>query len=224
MSKESTEEGRSAAAARHLLLVAANRITQTGYRAVEELDPSIFFDWIAASSEDALRVLKTERPDLMLVDLTDERLRGTQLIHDIVAAHPAIPVLAVSAREDLIEAEVALQAGAGGYVCRSAPLEEILKAIHLVADGKNYLDPSLAQRIALQKLMGKSSNLRVLSPREYEVFCMLAADIPLKEIARLLDLSYKTVANYGGTIKTKLKLTTREEIRALARRTGVIPN
>jgi DNA-binding CsgD family transcriptional regulator len=72
--------------------------------------------------------------------------------------------------------------------------------------------------------MGKSSNLRVLSPREYEVFCMMAADVPLKEIARLLDLSYKTVANYGGTVKTKLKLNNREELRALARRTGVIPN
>ena len=95
--------------------------------------------------------------------------------------------------------------------------------MHLVADGSNYLDPALAQRIALQKLMGKSSNLRGLSPREYEVFCMLAADVPLKEIARLLNLSYKTVANYGGTIKAKLKLSTREDLRALARRTGVIP-
>jgi DNA-binding NarL/FixJ family response regulator len=132
-------------------------------------------------------------------------------------------VLAVSAREDLIEAEVALQGGAGGYVCRSAALEEIVKAIHLVADGNNYLDPALAQRIALQKLMGKSSSLRGLSPREYEVFCMLAADLPLKEIARLLNLNYKTVANYGGTIKAKLKLSTREDLRTLARRTGVIP-
>jgi two-component system invasion response regulator UvrY len=224
MSIEATDPGKHAGEERHVLLVAASRITQTGYRAVEEADPSVSFDWIAASGEDALRILQSAHPDLLLVDLTDDRLHGTQLIHDVVVAHPAIRVLAVSTKEDVIEAEVALQGGAGGYVCRSAALEEIVKAIHLVADGKNYLDPSLAQRIALQKLMGKSTSLRVLSPREYEVFCMMAADVPLKEIARLLNLSYKTVANYGGTIKTKLKLTTREEFRALARRTGVIPN
>ncbi|MEZ5445199.1 MAG: response regulator transcription factor [Gammaproteobacteria bacterium] len=223
MSIDAAGPGTRTGAVRHVLLVAANRIAQTGYRAVEEADPSITFDWIAASTEEALRILASAKPDLLLVDLTDDRLHGTQLIHEVVAAHPAIRVLAVSAREDLIEAEVALQGGAGGYVCRSAALEEIIKAMHLVADGSNYLDPALAQRIALQKLMGKSSNLRGLSPREYEVFCMLAADVPLKEIARLLNLSYKTVANYGGTIKAKLKLSTREDLRALARRTGVIP-
>lgn len=208
--------------ARHVLLVAANRIAQTGYRAVEEADPSIRIDWNAASTEEALRILASAQPDLLLVDLTDDRLQGTRLIHDVLEVHPAIRVLAVSAREDLIEAEVALQAGANGYVCRSAALEEIIKAVHVVAEGGNYLDPTLAQRIALQKLMGKSSNLRVLTPREYEVFCMMAADVPLKEIARLLNLSYKTVANYGGTIKAKLKLSSRKDLRALARRTGVI--
>jgi two-component system invasion response regulator UvrY len=117
-----------------------------------------------------------------------------------------------------------LQAGAAGYVRRSIAIEEIVRAIHLVASGRNVLDPALAQRIALQKLMGKSSSLRVLSPREYEVFCMMAADVPLTEIARRLDLRHKTVANYGGTIKAKLKLATRDELRALARRTGVIPH
>jgi two-component system invasion response regulator UvrY len=223
MSIDTAGPGTRTGAVRHVLLAAANRIAQTGYRAVEEADPSITFDWIAASTEEALRILASAKPDLLLVDLTDDRLHGTQLIHDVVTAHPTIRVLAVSAREDLIEAEVALQGGAGGYVCRSAALEEIVKAIHLVADGNNYLDPALAQRIALQKLMGKSSSLRGLSPREYEVFCMLAADLPLKEIARLLNLNYKTVANYGGTIKAKLKLSTREDLRTLARRTGVIP-
>ncbi|MCG3202580.1 MAG: hypothetical protein NFCOHLIN_02465 [Gammaproteobacteria bacterium] len=222
MNTDTAESGRRADEVRHVLLVAVSRITQTGYRAVEEADPSISFDWIAASTGDALRILESARPDLLLVDLTDERLRASQVIYDIVLAHPGIRVLAVSAREDLMEAEAVLQRGAAGYVCRSAALDEIVKAIHLVSGGSNYLDPTLAQRIALQKLMGRSTSLRVLSPREYEVFCMLAADVPMKEIARRLDLSYKTVANYGGTIKLKLKIATREELRALARRTGVV--
>jgi len=224
MSIESTDEDQHLAVTRRVLLVAASRITQTGYRAVAETDPSISFDWVAASASDALAVLANAKPDLMLVDLTDPCLDGTRVIQDIVLAHPRMRVLALSPREDLIEAEAVLQAGAAGYVCRTVAIEEIVRAIHLVASGRNVLDPSLAQRIALQKLMGKSSSLRVLSPREYEVFCMMAAEVPMTEIARRLDLSLKTVANYGGAIKAKLKLGTREELRALARRTGVIPH
>jgi len=224
MSIEPTDEDQHLAVTRRVLLVAAGRITQTGYRAVAETDPGISFDWVAASATDALAALANAQPDLVLVDLTDPCLDGPQIIRDIVLAHPRLRVLAVSSREDLTEAEAVLQAGAAGYVRRSAAIEEIVRAMHLVASGRNVLDPALAQRIALQKLMGKSSSLRVLSPREYEVFCMMAADVPTTEIARRLDLSPKTVANYGGTIKAKLKLATREELRALARRTGVIPH
>lgn len=205
-----------------VLLVAMHRLTQAGYRLLEETDPGIHIEAIADSAPAALEAVNQRPPDVLVVDLSDERLSGCELIPTLMATHPHLHLLAVSGHEDVLEAEVALQGGAAGYVCRSAPIEEIIRAVRVVASGGNYLDPAMAQRIALQKLMGKSSSLRVLSPREYEVFCMLAEGIPIKEIARRLNLNQKTVANYGGAIKAKLKVRSREELRAFARRTGVL--
>lgn len=204
------------------LLVAMDRLTQAGYRAIEEADPSIRIVAVADGIAEARRTLDEARPTMVLVDMTDERLNASQLIEALNSSHPQVPLLAVGGREDLIQAESALRAGAGGYICRSAPFEDILRAIHVVGNGENYLDPGLAQRIALQKLMGRTSSLSSLSPREYEVFCMMAGGAAVKEIARMLNLSTKTVANYGGSIKTKLKVDDIEELRAVARRAGVI--
>jgi two-component system invasion response regulator UvrY len=204
-----------------VLVLAGDRIAQAGYRVLEETDPRIRIDTAVDPGAAALNALQRGLPDVLLVDLTDERLNGTELIPDLVAAYPNLPVLAVSAHEDLIQAEIVLQGGASGYVCRSAPLEEIIKAIHMIAAGSNYLDPALAQRIALQKLMGKTGSLRLLSPREYEVFCMMVEGVPINDIARFLNLERKTVANYSGTIKAKLKVHSREELLTLARRAGV---
>ena len=212
----------SARAKVRVLLVALNRMTQAGYRIVEELDPEVRIDSVTDSIEGAVETAGRIRPDLVLVDLSDERLSGVKVIETILSTYPELRVLAMTAHEDIIEAEQVLLSGAGGYAGKSAPMEEIIKAIRTVAAGKNYLEPGLAQRIALQKLMGKNSTLRVLSPREYEIFCMMVADLPTKDISRRLDLTYKTVANYSGTIKAKLRVRTREELKAIAQRSGVI--
>lgn len=204
------------------VLVAMDRLTQSGYRAIEEADATVRIVAIADSIDAANAAIDTWHPSLILVDMTDDRLAAPRLIEGLTVAHPQARVLAVAGREDIIQAESALRAGAAGYICRSAPFEEILRAIHVVARGENYLDPGLAQRIALQKLMGRTSSLSSLSPREYEVFCMIASGASSREIARLMNLSHKTVANYGGSIKAKLKVDTVEDLRAVARRAGVI--
>ncbi|MGQ0657962.1 MAG: LuxR C-terminal-related transcriptional regulator [Chromatiales bacterium] len=219
-----TRPGRRSATSRsrvRILLVALNPMTQAGYRVLEEMDPELRIGTVAESVEGALEAVTQMRPDLILVDLSDDRLPAVKLIETVVAAHPELRLLAMTAHEDIIEAEQVLLSGAAGYTGKSAPLEETIKAVRAVAAGGNYLEPTLAQRIALQKLMGKSSSLRVLSPREYEIFCMMASDIPVRDIARRLALTYKTVANYSGTIKAKLKIRSRDELKAIAIRHGV---
>jgi two-component system invasion response regulator UvrY len=204
------------------VLIAMDRLTQSGYRAIEEADASIRIVAVSDSAAAADAAIEQHRPAVVLVDMTDDRMAAPNLIEALTTRQPTARVLAVAGREDIIQAEAALRAGAAGYICRSAPFDEILRAIHIVARGENYLDPGLAQRIALQKLMGRTSSLSSLSPREYEVFCMIASGASTREIARLMNLSYKTVANYGGSIKAKLKVDTVEELRAIARRAGVI--
>jgi DNA-binding NarL/FixJ family response regulator len=90
-----------------------------------------------------------------------------------------------------------------------------------VAAGRNYVDPALAQRIALRRLLGRSHRLRILSAREYEIFCLLANDIPAHDIATRLALSLKTIANYSSSINGKLGIHTRDELKALAAQYGV---
>lgn len=205
-----------------ILLAAVHRLTQAGYRILEDADPQLRIEAACDNVADTLATAERLKPHVVLVDFSDATFPGIDLIKALIARHPEQRILAVAPRDDVIQAEEILLAGARGYTSKSAPIEEIAKAVRLVAHGQNYLDAALAQRIALQKLLGRSDRLRVLSPREYEIFCLLANGSRIKEIAARLNLTNKTVANYHSTIRAKLNARTSEELRAIAARNGVI--
>jgi DNA-binding NarL/FixJ family response regulator len=124
--------------------------------------------------------------------------------------------------EELIFVEQALQAGAYGYMTKSASPQLLSKAIKQIHSGKKYIDDELQKKILYKKSTEDNSQLSDLSTREFQIFCLLAEGLTTAEISKQLSISYKTVANYGTQIKNKLKVTTVADIARIAIRHNII--
>ena len=119
-------------------------------------------------------------------------------------------------------ASQALKAGVRGYVTKTGVAEDLLTAITEVARGKTFLSAEIAQKVALQTLMGEDDPLHQLSSREFEIFRLLAEGRKVEEVAEMLKISQKTVANYYTMIKQKLGVSSPIEMVRLAIRHGLI--
>jgi two-component system invasion response regulator UvrY len=153
------------------------------------------------SAEAALLELATLRPDLVLLDLGLPGLGGLALLPRLVALN--LRVLVLSMHAEPIYAQRALDGGALGYVSKNTAPEELLIAIRTVAAGRKYLEQRIAQDLALQRV-DSGNRLHQLTDRDLEITRHLAAGRSLQEIADILGVSYKTVANSTGLIRAKL--------------------
>jgi DNA-binding NarL/FixJ family response regulator len=109
-----------------------------------------------------------------------------------------------------------------GYVAKSGDADDLVNAVRDVAAGKNYLSAIMAQKIAMQSLAGDENPTHKLTAREFEVFRFLAEGKMVDEIARILNLGQKTVANYQTLLKQKLGVNSPVELVRLAIKYGVI--
>jgi DNA-binding NarL/FixJ family response regulator len=124
--------------------------------------------------------------------------------------------------ENAAFATQALKAGARGYLAKSSLAEDLVNALNDVARGKVYISAEIAKKIALQSLTGEGDPMQQLSAREFEVFRLLAEGKDSEQIAEMLKLSQKTIANYYTGIKQKLGVSNAVEMVRLAIRYGLI--
>ncbi|UCH48456.1 MAG: response regulator transcription factor, partial [Betaproteobacteria bacterium] len=129
-----------------------------------------------------------------------------------------------SMHEDTVFSSRALQAGARGYVTKSAAPEVLIEAVRLVAAGKLYISQEMAQELAIQMIPGREKPIDALSAREFEVFRLLVAGHTLQEISEIMHLSYKTVANYQSSIRQKLDVTNTAQVVRVALNHGLVAN
>ena len=155
----------------------------------------------AADGEAALAALATLRPDLVLLDLELPGLGGLALLPRLTAT--GLRVLVLSMHTEPVYAQRALGGGALGYVSKNTAPEELLSAVRAVAGGRRYLEQRIAQELALQRVEA-GGRLHRLTDRDLEITRHLAAGRSLQEIADILGVSYKTVANTTGLIRAKL--------------------
>jgi DNA-binding NarL/FixJ family response regulator len=178
---------------------------------------------VCGEEEDASKGLSTIcslQPDLVIADIGLKDSSGLELMRNVKAQFPKMPVLVVSAQDESIYAEIAFRAGALGYLMKEEALDKIIIAIRRVLSGAIYVSDSLGARMLQQQIRGKTdiheSPVKGLSDRELEVFQLIGRWKKTREIAQELHLSIKTIEYYREQIKRKLDLTSAGELTQYA--------
>ncbi|MEY4966477.1 MAG: hypothetical protein RL274_2060 [Pseudomonadota bacterium] len=160
----------------------------------------------AASGEEALELVRGAPFDLVILDLNLPGLGGLELLRRILKTSPKAQVLVFSLHNEAIYANRAMEAGARGFVSKSAAPEEFLAAVQTVLAGGTVIERDIASEIAAQEI-GENAYLRPLTQRDLEILRLLAAGKSLAQIGEALGIAYKTVANTLSRIKEKLGVT-----------------
>lgn len=176
----------------------------------------------AADGEGALRLHAEMAPDLLVMDVSMPGGGGLLALERLRARDPVVRILMLSAHHDEIVPVRALRLGANGYLCKRAAPAEFLRAVAQVAAGRRYLDPELAQQVALAQLSGAAQPLETLTEKELAVFLKLAAGQTVNDVAGDFHVSPSTVGTHLYHIKQKLNLRNPAEITLLAVRNGLI--
>jgi DNA-binding NarL/FixJ family response regulator len=205
-----------------VMLADDHAVVREGYRRLLERTRDIEVRSEAASGEEAYRTYCAAQPDVAIMDINLPGVSGVEVTRRIVARDPAARVLVFSMHEDVVFASRALQAGARGYVTKSSAPDVLVDAIRAVADGRTYVSHDVAQKLALQLMPGQNVPFADLSPREFEVFRLLAEGRSIGEIARSLSLSQKTVSNYQSIVKQKLEADSSAQMVWIALRGGLV--
>ena len=205
-----------------VMLVDDHAVVRSGFKVLLQTWDDVQVVAEADSGEEALRIHDSVAPDVVVMDIAMAGMGGIEAIKRLVAKHPQIRVLALSAHEDTSYSKRAFQAGALGYLSKRTAPEVLVDAIRLVAQGKRFIDPGIAQRMAMQDLSGETDPLAMLSPREFEVFMQIARGQSVGAVAETLNLSVSTVGTHVHKIKQKLELSNTSEITLLAMRRGLI--
>jgi len=161
------------------------------------------------------------QPDIVLLDLKMPGEGGMNTLRRLLVRDAKARVIILTMFDDVVFPKRALEAGALGYVTKSATPEVLEGAIHLVMQGKRFVEPHLAQAIVLnsEREDGPSS---ILTTREFEVFTMLARGDSVREIAEHLHLSPKTVNVHRANILKKLNVNNAAKLALIAVRHGVL--
>jgi two-component system invasion response regulator UvrY len=166
----------------------------------------------AESGRAALAMARTERPDLVILDLNLPDLGGLEVLSRLLREDRALRVLVLTMHAEPLYATRALQAGAKGYVSKAASPAEITAAVQAVARGEGYVEAKVAQAIAL----GAQKTFDNLSGRDLEILRLLAEGRSLGEIASALGVAYKTAANSCTQLKDKLGVSRTGELIRMA--------
>jgi two-component system invasion response regulator UvrY len=167
----------------------------------------------ARHSQEALDLVSRERWDLVILDVDLPGRGGLDVLKQVRAEHPKLPVLMFSMHSEEQFAVRALKAGASGYVAKDSASERLVEAIRKAIRGGRYVSAALAEKLAadLSRDVSPVSH-EILSDREFEVMRMIAEGKTTTAIADLLSLSVKTVSTYRARILEKLQLETTSEL------------
>ena len=173
----------------------------------------------AANGEQLLELLKSSKPDVIIMDLSMPKVDGIAALNTIrMELNDKVPVLILSADEAEGKVKVALKAGATGYIPKNAAIEELEFAIESILDGKTYLSPSITSSLMSGGKMNvdTESLASVLTKREIEILTHLADGKPNRIIGKLLHISTRTVDTHRSNILKKLNVKTNAELVKIA--------
>ena len=170
----------------------------------------------AGDAGQALAAVAALKPDLVLMDITLPGKHGLEVIKDIKALHPRLPVLVVSMHDENLYAERALRAGARGYLMKNEGGEKLLQAIRQVLGGAIYVSQALAAKVidlfSGHQRLAVDTTTALLTDRELEVFEFLGQGLTTREIGQQMRVSPKTVETHRMHIREKMGLRSGPEL------------
>jgi len=198
--------------ARRVLIVDDHPIVRQGLRRVMEGEEDLVVCGEAETARDARIAIKELNPDVVIVDISLRQSDGIELVREVRAHLPLLPILVLSMHDEAIYAERMLSAGANGYIMKQAASEQFLVSLRRVLDGGIYVSEavgnSMIQKFAAGGTYLSTNPIDRLSNRELQILHMIGKGMSTRESALSLNLSIKTVESHRQRIKRKLNLTT----------------
>jgi two-component system invasion response regulator UvrY len=175
----------------------------------------------AANAAEGLRQFRQAKPEITVLDLNLPDQGGLSLLRRMKAEEPNARVVILSMHDDTLSAAACLRGGAIAYLSKSAPPEMILEAIHKALQGQPYLQPTIAQDLAIQRATRPEDPFQSLSPQDLELLRLILAGKRVDQIAHSLGIAEKTVANRKTLLRGKLNIATDVELMKAAMAAGV---
>jgi len=205
-----------------VLLVDDHPVVRSGYLRLLEQEHDVRVIAEAATGEEAYTAFIAEPPDVLATDLAMPGGGGLELIRRVLLRVPEARILVFSMYDTPLLVRRALEAGARGFLTKAAAPENLVDAVRALHAGRRYLGADLPAGLQQQDTAHEAERLAGLSPREFEIFRLLAQGQTSAECAEALKLSPKTVANHQTVIKEKLGVSTSAALAHLAIRHRVI--
>jgi DNA-binding NarL/FixJ family response regulator len=203
-------------------------LVRTGFRAILTSEPDIEVVGEASDGREAVEICRQLRPDVILMDIRMPHLDGLEATRRIVTDPQSKPRVLILTTFDLDEyVYEALRFGASGFLLKDNPVDHLLTAVRVVAQGEALIAPSITKRLIAEFTRRKPTNakpeqLRTLTEREFDVLKLVAQGLTNAEIAEELYVGEATIRTHVGHILTKLGLRDRVQVVVLAYETGLI--
>lgn len=212
-----------------ILLADDHTLVRAGIRALLERQPDMEVVGEAGDGQEAIQKVRKLRPDVVVMDLAAPGTTGLEATQRLKTESPHVHILRLTVLEDERYFFQSIQAGASGFIAKSALPDEFFTAVRAVAQGQVYMYPSLSKKLvdeyldqAQPDVHGQGS--KALSGRELQVVRLISAARTSPEIASILGISPNTVERHRQNVMAKLGLHNRIELVKYALRKGLVEN
>src|SRR5213596_3989033 len=201
-----------------IVIVDDHPLFRKGLQELIQSDGTFAVSGEAADAAEAMDVIRKLTPDLAIVDLSLPGANGIELIKNVRAEFPKLPILILSMHDESLYALRALRAGAQGYVMKQEALENVINAIREVLAGRPYLSHEMSAKLITNFASGtnQADPTDKLSDRELEILELIGKGRDVREIAQALHISAKTVETHRAHIKEKLNLKNARQVTRFA--------
>jgi DNA-binding NarL/FixJ family response regulator len=197
-------------APKRVAIVDDHTMMRGGMRVFIESLPDFECCWTAGDAREAITQVEKDLPDVLIMDITLPDRNGIEVVKDIHALHPGLPILMMSMHDEAYYALRALKAGAKGYMMKNISYDIYERALRRVASGGTWLSDAMSEQMVSAYASGirrdGADGLEVLTDREFEVFQLLGEGHSTQQVADALHISTKTVDVHRSSIRTKLKM------------------
>ena len=209
-----------------VVLADDHSVVRKGIREFLEEGGDIYVVAEASTGSEAVRLVEEHQPDVAVLDIQMPDLTGVEATRRIKARFPDVKVLVLTAYDDDPYIFALLQAGASGYMLKTADADDLVAAVHTVHAGESALSPSVAQKVVQQlasgRPLGAAKQIEPLTEREIDVLQLAARGLTNKAIGRQLAISDRTVQGHLANVYGKLAVSSRTEAVTEALKRGWI--